>query len=90
MIEVATNNKLFDENIYTEYLEMKALLEKLPFVNIIIGKMNHYNQERDVMFPILVDMFKYYKQRVDYKHYKITLNEEETAILTDEIIDELV
>lgn len=89
MIEVATNNKLFDENIYTEYLEMKALLEKLPFINIIVGKMNYYSQERDVMFPILVDMFKYYKQRVDYKHYNIIL-EEETNVLTKEIIDELV
>ena len=90
MIELATNNKLFDENMYPEYLEMKALLERLPFMNIIVGKISHYYQEKDVMFPILVDMFKYYKQRIDYKHYNITLNEETTEILTNETIEELI
>jgi hypothetical protein len=90
MLEVATNNNLFDKNIYPEYLEMKALLEKLPFMNIIVSKMFQYNKEKDEMFPILVDMFKYYKQRINYKHYNITLNEENTEILTNEIIEELI
>lgn len=90
MLEVATNNNLFDNNIYPEYLEMKALLDKLPFVNIIAGKISYYNIEKNEMFPILIDMFKYYKQRIDYKHYNITLNEEKTDVLTNETIEELV
>jgi len=35
-------------------------------------------------------MFKYHKQRIDYTHYNITLNEEVPEILTEEIIEELV
>jgi hypothetical protein len=87
MLEVATNNNLFDENIYPEYLEMKALLEKLPFIDIIIGKMSRYSKKEDELFPILIDMFKYYKKRIDYKHYNIKLNEE---VLTNETIEELI
>ena len=90
MLEVATNNNLFDNNIYPEYLEMKAILDKLPFINIIAGNIIYYNIQKSEMFPILVDMFKYYKQRIDYKHYNVTLNEEVPKVLTNEIIDELV
>ena len=90
MLETAKNNNLFDQNIYPEYLEMRALLEKLPFINIIVKKISPYNQEKDDMFPILIDMFKYYKQRIDYKHYNITLNEEKVEVLTEEIIEELI
>ena len=90
MIEVATNNKLFDENIYTEYLEIKTLLEKLPFINIILSTLPSYNIKKHDMFPILIDMFKYYKQRIDYNHYNITLNEETPEVLTKELIEELV
>jgi len=90
MIDTAINYNLFDENIYPEYLEIKNLLEKLTFIDPLMHKMQNYNYEKDPLFSILIDMMKYHKQRIDYKHYNITLNEENIEILTEETIEELI
>jgi len=76
MLEVAVEHNLFDTSIYSTYLEMKDLLGKLPWLNVIMYRIGYYNNSKDGMFNIIVDLFKYHKQRVDYKHYKITLNDE--------------
>jgi len=89
MLEVAIENNLFDENVYTEYVKMNELLSKFTFINSICNRIS-YNLETDEFVPILIDMFKYHKQRIDYTHYNITLNEEVPEILTEEIIEELV
>ena len=89
MLEVATENNLFDENIYTEYVKMNELLSKFTFINTICNRIS-YNLETDEFVPILIDMFKYNKQRIDYTHYNITLNEEVPEVLTEQIIEELV
>ena len=68
---------------------MNELLSKFTFINTICNKIN-YNLETDEFVPILVDMFKYHKQRIDYTHYNITLNEEVPEVLTEKIIEELV
>jgi len=85
MLEVAEENNLFDQNIYPEYLEMIELFHKLPFLQPLCGRAGYYQQE-DPMVNVMTDLFKYYKHRVNLKHYNIRINEE---VLTEETIDQL-
>jgi hypothetical protein len=39
------------------------------------------------MVGVMTDLFKYYKHRVNLKHYNIRINEE---VLTEETIEDLV
>ena len=99
MLDVATEGNLFDPEIYDDYLSVKKLFEKLPFIGAIMkanittttyGGSN--NMTNDEVHSILCDLFKYYKHRIDYTNYKITLNEEvpsEQDELTDELIKDL-
>ena len=86
MLAVAEEHNLFDPLIYTEYLEMKALLERLYFLNPLCSRMGYYGSD-DKMCQVLTDMFKYHKHRVNLEHYKIRINDE---VLTEETIDQLV
>jgi hypothetical protein len=83
---VAEENNLFDMNIYPEALEMKEILTKLAFLNPLCEKAGYFNAT-DPIAKVMVDLFKYYKHRVDLKHYNIRINEE---ILTEETLEELV
>ena len=85
MLEVAEEHKLFDMNIYPEYLEMLAIFEKLTFLNPLCGRLGYCN-EHDQMVGVMTDLFKYYKHRVNLKHYNIRINDE---VLTEETIDQL-
>jgi hypothetical protein len=85
MLEVALEHKLFDPQIYTEYLEMLDIFEKLTFLNPVCARLG-YTREDDPMIPVMTDLFKYYKHRVDLKHYNIKINDE---VLTEETIDQL-
>lgn len=92
MLVVANENNLFDITIYSTYLEIKTLLEKLTFLEPIMNKMSSYNNEDDLI-SILVDLFKYYKHRIDYKNYHCSLNNPldlEELLLTDETVEELI
>ena len=86
MLAVAEEHNLFDPLMYTEYLEIKALLEKLYFLNPLCGRMGYYTAE-DPLCQVLTDMFKYHKHKVNLEHYKIRINDE---VLTEETIDQLV
>ena len=80
-------------SLFSKLIELKSTQQENPWkmlLDLIFTYWRIYNEEKDDMFPILIDMFKYYKQRIDYKHYNITLNEENTEILTEETIKELV
>jgi len=90
MLEVAKQYNLFDENIYSEYMKINELLSKLSFLDVLCKNIRWYDYKEDKMYFVLVDMLKYHKHRIDYKHYNITLNEENVEVLTDEIIEELV
>ena len=87
MLEVAEANNLFDTTIYDVYKDVKNLLEKYPFINIVCSRMS-YND--DVMVSILRDLFKYNKHRIDYTHYNIKLNEEVNEELVEEEISEII
>lgn len=86
MLAVAEEHKLFDMNIYPEYLEMLAIFEKLTFLNPLCNRAGYYNQHDEIV-GVMTDLFKYYKHRVDLKHYNIRINEE---VLTEETIENLV
>ena len=52
----------------------------------IMAKMASYGN--DPLTPVLVDLFKYYKYRINYENYKVPLNEMfdfGTLLLTEEV-----
>ena len=86
MLTVAEEHKLFDMNIYPEYLEMLDIFEKLTFLNPLCCRSGYFT-ESDQMVGVMTDLFKYYKHRVDLKHYNIRINEE---VLTEETVEQLI
>jgi hypothetical protein len=86
MLEVAEEHNLFDMNIYPEYLQMLELFDQLPFLHPLCGRAGYYN-ENDPMVAVMTDLFKYYKHRVNLKHYNIRINEE---VLTEENVEQLI
>jgi hypothetical protein len=86
MLSVAEENNLFDMNMYPEALEMRELLTKLVFLNPLCARIRYYN-EQDPIINVMTDLFKYYKHRVNLKHYNIRINEE---VLTEEDVEQLI
>jgi hypothetical protein len=86
MLSVAEENNLFDMNMYPEALEMRELLTKLVFLNPLCAKIGYYN-EKDPIINVMTDLFKYYKHRVNLKHYNIRINDE---VLTEETVEQLI
>jgi hypothetical protein len=86
MLIVAEQHKLFDQTIYPEYLEMTEILSKLSFLNPLFSRMGYFHKEDEVV-DVVVDLFKYYKHKVNLEHYKIRMNDE---ILTEETVEELL
>ena len=82
MLAVAEEHNLYDENIYTEYLEMKAILEKLPFLDPVCSRIGYYNTQ-DPMINVVADLFKYYKYKVNANLYA------KKEVLTEEVLEEL-
>jgi hypothetical protein len=89
MLEVAEADKLFDMSIYPLYLEIKSIFEKLPFINSVFQASSSYNV-KDGMTDAIRDLFKYYKQRIDWKHYNIRFNDEVVAPVAESEIEELI
>jgi hypothetical protein len=86
MLVVAEENKLFDMTIYPEVLELQEIFDKLPFLDPFMRGVGYYDNKNPLV-NVLSDLFKYYRYRVDLKHYNIRINEE---VLTEETIDQLV
>ena len=72
--------------IYPEVLELQEIFEKLSFLNPFMSGVGYYDVNNPLV-NVLSDLFKYYRYRVDLKHYNIRINEE---VLTEETIDQLV
>jgi hypothetical protein len=85
MLTIAEENNLFDMNMYPEALEMRELLTKLVFLNPLCSRIGFYN-DQDPIINVMTDLFKYYKHRVNLKHYNIRINEE---VLTEETVEQL-
>ena len=86
MLSVAEENNLFDMNMYPEALEMRELLTKLAFLNPLCKEVGHYRDDNPIV-NVMIDLFKYYKHRVDLKHYNIRINDE---VLTEETVEQLI
>ena len=89
MLTVAQENNLFDGEIYPIYKEIKAFTERYTFIETICDNLSYSFRDGEKLIPILRDMFKYHKQRIDYKNYNVKLNEEVVVELTEDVIDEL-
>jgi hypothetical protein len=76
MVDVAVSKELFDEPIYSTFKSLKAVFDKLPFLETMFSSMSY---GRDKMLDATKDLFKYYKQRIDWKNYNIKLNEDNLA-----------
>jgi hypothetical protein len=93
IVEQAQQIKQFDPEVISIVNEVKATLEKFPFIETIMESMARYDSGRNKeLQQILIDLFKYHKHRVDWKNYNIKLNEdlplEQT--LTTETVEELI
>jgi hypothetical protein len=86
MLAVAEENKLFDMTIYPEVMELQEIFDKLPFLNPFMVGVGYYD-DKNPLVNVLSDLFKYYRYRVDLKHYNIKLNEE---VLSEEELELLV
>ena len=86
MLVVAEENNLFDMTIYPEVMELQEIFDKLPFLNPFCYGVTFYD-EKSPLVNVLSDLFKYYRYRVDLKHYNIRLNEE---VLSEEELELLV
>jgi hypothetical protein len=86
MLTVAQEHNLFDQNIYPEYLELLDVFNKLTFLNPLCGRFGYCNQD-DPMVGVMTDLFKYYKHKVDLKHYNIRINDE---VLTEADVEQLI
>jgi hypothetical protein len=72
MLELAQENNLFDYSIYHEYIRMKETLEKLYFLNSILGSLNFYSYNSSMSPGVeraIVDLMKYHKFKVNLDHY---------------------
>lgn len=77
MLKIAEEKNLFDMVTYQTYLDVKAITERLPFINYLIGKMNW--SATDVALICLKDLCKYHKFKLDIKNYKNKIVEEEST-----------
>ena len=72
MLELAQENNLFDYSIYHEYIRMKETLERLYFLNAILGSLNFYSYNSSMPLGVdraMVDLMKYHKFKVNLDHY---------------------
>ncbi len=86
MLTTAKENNLFDENIISLYREMDSLLNKLKFINPLLGGIGSYGGiKEEALIDAISDLFKYYKQKLNLDRYKSILEEP----ITEELIEEL-
>jgi hypothetical protein len=92
MLAISEEHNLFDETIYTEYKKVKELLDTFPFIETTLEVLpdNSTNEGKEHYINILVDLFKYYRIRIDYTNYKLTLNEEIVEPVSEQTIDTLI
>ena len=77
MLKIAEEKNLFDMNTYQTYLDVKAIAERLTFINYLVSKMNW--SSNDTAMVCLIDLCKYHKFKLDVKNYKNNIVEEEST-----------
>ena len=93
IIDFAIANKIVDMEIYPTYLEVKAVFSKLPFLKPLFNNIPSYiSKSNEGLTPMLADLFKYYKQKVNLEHYKFPVMNEDLPleeVLTEEVVNDL-
>jgi len=70
MLEVANKYDLFDYTVYGEYLEVKEVLNKFPFLETLYSKLSErYTTVSDERDGIIIDLLKYNKYKVNLEYY---------------------
>jgi hypothetical protein len=89
MYAVADKHDLYDMKIYPEFLAMEELITNtIPWLDILLRRFHTANNDQDnkMQVSVLVDMMKYYKQKVELEHYiTITDETEDLEPVTEEI-----
>lgn len=90
LIEIAEKNNLFDGEIYPIYQEVKAILEKFPFIKSVFDVMKSWGSY-DPLQQVVVDLLKYNKHRVNLDCYTVKLTEDQPLEkeLTEDTVEEL-
>jgi len=92
IVEYANEIKAFDPEVYSTCVEVSIICKELSFLNSMMSNLRNCSAETDPMRQALIDLFKYHKHRLNWKSYKIRLNEDlpldET--LTTETVEELI
>lgn len=72
IIDHATKINAFDPTIYSTYVQVNTICEKLPFLDLMLFNINNtYVHNANLVKLTLLDLFKYYKHRMNWKNYKI-------------------
>jgi hypothetical protein len=93
IIEKGIELSAFDTTVYSEYVSVKAMCDKFPFLEVLMEGLRSYSKlENTIIIKSIIDLLKYNKHRIDWKNYKITLNEDVPLeqVLTQDTIEELV
>lgn len=86
MIDVAEDKNLFDTETFVLYKEVKDTLDKLYFLNTLMGRFKaSYSSDKEELIPIIIDLCKYNKFKLDYTKYNLPVVEEPVI---EEIIEE--
>jgi hypothetical protein len=84
MLLVAEEYNLYDTSIYSTYRNVKNIVEKLTFLNPILGVIPIYNVNENI-YKALRDLFKYHNYRIDWQHYKAPIVNEEPVLEIEEL-----
>ena len=92
ILELATEQNLFDQEILVVYKQVEEVFNKLTFLDPLMGQVSSYYGGLDKnLLKAYVDLFKYNKHKVNLEHYTIKLNEDASLeeVLTEDTINEL-
>jgi hypothetical protein len=81
MLEIAEKKNLFDTTIYQTYLDVKAIAERLPFINYLLS-LSGWDPKK--MMVHIKHLCKYHKFRLDFKNYNHNVVEE---VVEEEVED---
>ena len=88
IISIAQQNNLFDNSIYSSYLNMKDFLDRNRYLNHFLRYISRYSGLSKTDKEMLCDLMKYHRQKLNWQNYK--LNEEKLEVPTEETIESLV
>jgi hypothetical protein len=77
MLKIAEEKNLFDMVTYQTYLDVKAITERLPFINYLLSRTTYSVSSESV--DCIRDLCKYHKFKLDIKNYKNNIVEEEST-----------